>query len=42
MDQKLMFFDEPTAGLDYSSRENIKNIINNIADEGKTMVCFES
>ena len=38
MDQKLMFFDEPTAGLDYASRENIKNIINNIADEGKTIV----
>jgi len=38
MGQKLMFFDEPTAGLDYSSRENIKNIINNIADEGKTIV----
>lgn len=38
MDQKLLFFDEPTAGLDYVSRENTKNIINNIADEGKTMV----
>ncbi len=38
MDQKLMFFDEPTAGLDYSSRENIKSIINNIAEEGKTIV----
>lgn len=38
MSQKLIFFDEPTAGLDYLSRENIKSIINNISNEGKTIV----
>ena len=39
MDNQLMFFDEPTAGLDYSSRENIKNILNNLVeDENKTIV----
>ncbi|MDF2676579.1 MAG: putative enzyme [Bacillota bacterium] len=39
MDQKLIFFDEPTAGLDYSSRENIKNILNDLTEnENKTIV----
>lgn len=39
MDHKLMFFDEPTAGLDYKSKENVKNILEDIAvTEGKTIV----
>ena len=39
MDCKLIFFDEPTAGLDYSSRENVKNILNKLVeDENKSIV----
>lgn len=39
MNQQLMFFDEPTAGLDYCSRENVKNILNNLVDhENKSIV----
>lgn len=39
LNQKILFFDEPTAGLDYVSKENVKNILNNFVDkEGKTIV----
>ncbi|WP_326906509.1 energy-coupling factor ABC transporter ATP-binding protein [Sedimentibacter sp. MB31-C6] len=39
IDHKLMFFDEPTAGLDYKSKENVKSILENIAaTEEKSIV----
>lgn len=39
MNQKLIFFDEPTAGLDRDSRENIKNILNSLVEkENKSIV----
>ena len=39
MEQSLIFFDEPTAGLDRDSRENIKDILNNLVEkENKSIV----
>ncbi|KAF5059276.1 MAG: energy-coupling factor ABC transporter ATP-binding protein [Sedimentibacter saalensis] len=39
MDQKIIFFDEPNAGLDYPSKENVKNFLNNLTErENKTIV----
>lgn len=39
MNHKLMFFDEPTAGLDYISKKNVKNILEGIvATEEKSIV----
>ena len=39
MNHKLMFFDEPTAGLDCNSKENIKNILEDLAaTKGKTII----
>ncbi|MDD2495631.1 MAG: energy-coupling factor ABC transporter ATP-binding protein [Tissierellia bacterium] len=39
MNPEFLFFDEPTAGLDYRSQENVKNILENLADkEEKTIV----
>lgn len=38
LDQSILFFDEPTAGLDYASRENVKKILEGFVDEGKSIV----
>lgn len=38
MNHELMFFDEPTAGLDYKSKENVKNILEELATEEKSIV----
>ena len=39
MNHKLIFFDEPTAGLDYRSKENVKNILEGlVATEEKSIV----
>lgn len=39
LDQSILLFDEPTAGLDYASRENVKKILNGFVEEdGKSIV----
>lgn len=39
MNHRMIFFDEPTAGLDYRSKENVKSILEAIADvEEKSIV----
>ncbi len=39
MNHEMIFFDEPTAGLDYTSKENVRNILDNLAGkEEKTIV----
>lgn len=39
MNHQMIFFDEPTAGLDYTSKENVKNILEGLAvKEEKTIV----
>lgn len=38
MNAQLIFFDEPTAGLDYVSRQSVKSILTTLADEGKNIV----
>jgi cobalt/nickel transport system ATP-binding protein len=39
MNHQMIFFDEPTAGLDYTSKENVKNILEGLAGkEEKTIV----
>lgn len=42
MNQQLMFFDEPTAGLDYISRENVKNILDSLADKEEKSIVVSS
>jgi fluoroquinolone transport system ATP-binding protein len=37
-DPRLLFFDEPTAGLDPTNARNIKTIIRQLRDQGKTIV----
>ncbi|XP_050431660.1 ATP-binding cassette sub-family G member 1-like [Adelges cooleyi] len=36
---KVMFFDEPTTGLDIVSANNVLKILRKLADSGKTIVC---
>ena len=38
LDEDIMLFDEPTAGLDPKSRLNILTALQNLADKGKTIV----
>lgn len=38
MDRDLVFFDEPTAGLDGISRLNVMKMLRSLADEGKTVL----
>lgn len=38
MDSDILFFDEPTAGLDSVSRFNVLNMFRKLAEEGKTIV----
>lgn len=37
-DPQILFFDEPTVGIDPQSRNYIYEIINNLKDAGKTLV----
>lgn len=37
-DPELLFFDEPTSGLDPVNAQNVKNIIRNLQQSGKTVV----
>ncbi|MCP4162414.1 MAG: ATP-binding cassette domain-containing protein, partial [Deltaproteobacteria bacterium] len=36
-DPEIIFFDEPTSGLDPLNGKKIKDIINNLKDQGKTI-----
>jgi len=36
---KVMFFDEPTTGLDIVSANNVVKIMRKLADSGKTIIC---
>ncbi len=38
MDRDVVFFDEPTAGLDGISRAHVMNMLRSLADEGKTVL----
>lgn len=38
MDNQVLFFDEPTAGLDGESRQEVMNLLKKLADEGKTVL----
>ncbi|MCQ2591751.1 MAG: energy-coupling factor transporter ATPase [Treponema sp.] len=38
MDKDIIFFDEPSAGLDGQSRYEIMNLLRQLADEGKTVL----
>ena len=38
MDRDVVFFDEPTAGLDGVSRFHVMNMLRSLADEGKTVL----
>ncbi len=42
MNHQLMFFDEPTAGLDYRSKENVKNILRNLTDKEERSIVVSS
>lgn len=38
MDNPVMFFDEPTAGLDGYSRQEVMNLLKKLAEDGKTIL----
>ena len=38
MERNLVFFDEPTAGLDGAARFNVMKMLRSLADEGKTVL----
>lgn len=38
MDKDVLFFDEPTAGLDGESRQEVMNLLKKLAEEGKTVL----
>ena len=38
MNRKVLFFDEPTAGLDGEARNKIMHMLRSLADEGKTVL----
>lgn len=38
LDQDVLLFDEPTAGMDPESRDEIMNLFKNLASEGKTII----
>ena len=38
LDNDIMFFDEPTAGLDGNSRYEVMNLLRKLADSGKTVL----
>lgn len=42
MNHNIIFFDEPTAGLDYRSQENVKNILENLSDKEEKSIVVSS
>lgn len=42
MNHQMIFFDEPTAGLDYTSKENVKNILDSLAAEEEKSIVVSS
>jgi len=42
VDSNILILDEPTRGIDVGARQEIYNIINNLADEGKTIIIISS
>ena len=38
MDAEILFFDEPTAGLDSRARNEVMALLRNLADQGKTVI----
>jgi cobalt/nickel transport system ATP-binding protein len=42
MNQNIIFFDEPTAGLDYRSQKNIKNILESLSNEEEKTIVVSS
>ena len=38
LDQDVLLFDEPTAGMDPESRDEIMNLFKKLASEGKTII----
>lgn len=42
MDPKVLIFDEPTRGIDVGAKQEIYNIMNDLADDGKTIIMISS
>ncbi|WP_313342146.1 energy-coupling factor ABC transporter ATP-binding protein [Sedimentibacter sp.] len=42
MNHNIIFFDEPTAGLDYRSQENVKSILENISEKQEKSIVVSS
>lgn len=42
MNHQIIFFDEPTAGLDYRSKENVKNILEELTAEKEKSIVVSS
>ena len=42
MDHNVIFFDEPTAGLDYSSQENVKSILESLSEKQEKSIVVSS
>jgi len=42
MDLKVFIFDEPTRGIDVGAKEEIRNLIRNLADQGKAIILVSS
>lgn len=42
MDPQVIIFDEPTRGIDVGAKQEIYNIMNNLANEGKTILMISS
>ena len=42
MDPQVLIFDEPTRGIDVGAKQEIYNIINELADNGKTILMISS
>ncbi|NYB75029.1 energy-coupling factor ABC transporter ATP-binding protein [Sedimentibacter hydroxybenzoicus DSM 7310] len=42
MNHNIIFFDEPTAGLDYRSQENVKSILENLSEKQEKSIVVSS
>ena len=42
MDPQVMIFDEPTRGIDVGAKQEIYNIMNDLANQGKTIIMISS
>ena len=42
MDPQVLIFDEPTRGIDVGAKQEIYNIMNELADNGKTILMISS